>query len=319
MRSSHARVWFLALLTGVLVSLVASAAAQAAGEVPVIEKLVATNCKVSSCGEEEIEPGFFEPKAKISEAEAKAEGFTEAGGRVPYGVTDFKVLTIPGGKYSTGTVVPTSLVTHIRTDVAPGLATNPFAVERCTLEEFGEETVPGSGFFTAPSTACNNSKIGKNEVTAYAGNPGEGGAGDLPLSGEVYDLISGENEHMANGARLASDYGVALELPTFLTEALLTKGFAEHPLPEAEFPGTSKAEKEAEKEATEKALEKKQWYAHTLIKGNVEWGKEARGTNQGDYHDYFEIAVNPELPLIRSRLVFKGTLGENDNENDQCY
>ncbi|MGD1058145.1 MAG: hypothetical protein ABR992_12125 [Solirubrobacteraceae bacterium] len=308
----HARVWFLALLTGVLVSLVASAGAQAAAEVPMVEKLVAINCTVQTCGQEEVEPGFFEPKAKIEPAEAEAEGFTQAGGRVPYGVTDFKVLTIPGGKYSTGTVVPTSLVTHIRTDVASGLATNPFAVERCTLAEFGDETIPGTGFFTEPTGKCDESEIGENDVIVYAGNPGEGGAGDLPLSGEVYDLIPGKEERMANGAKLASDYGVALELPTFLTKALLTKGFAEHPLPEAEFPGKTKAEKEAEKEATEEALEKKQWYAHTLIKGNVEWGKEARGTNKGDYHDYFEIEVSTALPLIRSRLVFEGTAGKGD-------
>jgi hypothetical protein len=307
-----AHVWVLALLAGVLISLTASAVAQAAGEVPAIEKLVATNCEVRTCGEQEVEPGFFEPKAKISVAEAQAEGFTEAGGRVPFGITDFKVLTIPGGKYSTGTVVPTSLVKHIRTDVAPGLATDPFAVERCSQEEFGEETLPGTGFFTAPGPECTASEIGTNEATVYAGNPKEGGAGDLPLSGEVYDLVPGEKERMANGQKLASDYGVALKLPEFLTKALLEKGFAESGgLPESKFPG-DKSEKEAAKKATEEALEKKQWYAHTLIKGNVEWGKETRGTNQGDFHDYFEIEVSPELPLVRSRLTFEGTAGEGD-------
>jgi hypothetical protein len=313
----RAHVWVLALLAGVLISLSAAAGAQAAAELPSVEKLVATNCKVATCGEEEVEKGpfgepFFEPKAEISEAEAEAEGFTEAGGRVPYGVTDFKVFTIPGGKYSTDSVVPASIVTHIRTDVAPGLATDPFAVERCTLAEFGEETLPGTGFFTAPGPECAESEIGENDATVYAGNPGEGGAGDLPLSGEVYDLIPGAEERMANGAKLASDYGVALELPIPVTKGLLTKGFAEDPLPESEFHGATKPEREAEKAATEKALEEKQWYAHTLIKGNVEWGKEARGTDQGDFHDYFEIEVSPALPLIRSRLVFDGTTGEGD-------
>ena len=61
---------------------------------------------------------------------------------------------------------------------------------------------------------------------------------------------------------------------------------------------------------TKEPLPKKlQYYAHTLIKGNVEWGKEANGTNQGDYHDYFEIEVSPALPLISSRLVFFGHSG----------
>ena len=32
--------------------------------------------------------------------------------------------------------VPTAATTHIRTDVAPGLATNPFAVELCSQTDF---------------------------------------------------------------------------------------------------------------------------------------------------------------------------------------
>lgn len=300
---SHARVWLLALLTGVLVAALVPASAFAVAEVPVIEKLVATNCKVKTCGEETVE-GFKEPKPKIEPAEAKSEGFTEAGGRVPFGITDFKVLTVPGGKYSNGTVVPTLRVTHIRTDVAAGLATNPFAVERCALAEFGHELVPGSGFFTAPEGKCGESEIGENDATVYGGNPEAGGAGDLPLSGTVYDLVPAAGETMANGAKLASLYGVALELPQPLTAALLGKGFKEAEEKGAEpgvggFP-TLKQQEE---------LEAVQYYAHTLIKGNVEWGKEARGTNTGDFHDYFEIAVSPELPLIRSRLTFEGDIG----------
>ena len=304
---SNARIALLAPFVGAIFALLAPAAAQAAGEVPVIEKLVASNCKVKTCGQEEVEPGFFEPKAKVTVGEAEAEGFTEAGGRVPYGTTDFKVLTIPGGKYSTGTVVPTLRVTHIRTDVAAGLATNPFAVKQCSLAEFGEETLPTSELFKAPTAECNASKIGTNEVTVYAG-----AAGDQALSGEVYDLVPGANETMANGAKPSSLYGVALKLPKYLTEPKLTAAFAEHPLPEAEFKGATKGIREAEKKGTEEALIKEQWYAHTLIKGNVEWGKEARGTEAGDYHDYFEIAVSPELPLIRSRLTFEGNIGTGD-------
>jgi hypothetical protein len=302
---SRVRVSLVALVVGALVVL--SVPAAQAVEAPSIEKLVATNCKVRTCGEEEVEPGFFEPKPKVEVAEAKAEGFTEAGGRVPFGVTDFKVQTIPGGKYSTGTVVPTSLVTHIRTDVAPGLATDPFAVERCTLAEFGKELVPGSGFFTAPGPECEESEIGENDATVYAGNPKEGGAGDLPLSGEVYDLIPGSNERMANGAKLASDYGVALGLPQPLTGALLGKGFKE-----AEEKGAVPGKGGFPSLGEQAFLEAQQWYAHTLIKGNVEWGKEARGTDQGDFHDYFEIEVSPELPLVRSRLVFEGNIGAGD-------
>src|SRR5271166_3857188 len=118
----HARVWFLAMVCGVLLAGILPGAAWAAEEVPIVEKLVATNCKVATCGQEEVQEGgkgtgFFEPKPEIEPAEAIAEGETKAGGRVPFGVTDFKVLTVPGGKYSNGTVQPTLRVTHVRTDV----------------------------------------------------------------------------------------------------------------------------------------------------------------------------------------------------------
>jgi hypothetical protein len=305
------RVSLVALVVSALVALVMPLAAQAA-EVPVIEKLVATNCKVETCGEEQIEPGFFEPKAKVTVEEAEKEGFTEAGGRVPFGVTDFKVLTLPEfeGKpatYKEGNVVPTSRVTHIRTDVAPGLATNPFAVKRCAISEFGKELVPGTGFFTEPEAGCAKSEIGEQQATVYAGSPRKGEAGDLPLSGKVYNLIPGAEERMANGAKLTSDYGVALALPKALTGALLAKGFAE-----AEGKGAKQGVGGFPSAGEQAFLEAQQWYAHTLIKGNVEWGKETLGTNQGDFHDYFEIEVSPALPLVRSRLVFDGNIGTGD-------
>ncbi len=102
-------------------------------------------------------------------------------------------------------------------------------------------------------------------------------------------------------------YGVALGLPQPLTGALLKKGFEE-----AEAKGAIPGENEFPSLAEQKFLEGLQYFAHTLIKGNVEWGKEARGTDEGDYHDYFEIEVSPALPLIRSRLTFKGNIGTGD-------
>ena len=36
------------------------------------------------------------------------------------------------------------------------------------------------------------------------------------------------------------------------------------------------------------------------------------GTGAGDYHDYFTVKVNPELPLISSRQVLFGKSGEGD-------
>ncbi len=101
------------------------------------------------------------------------------------------------------------------------------------------------------------------------------------------------------GPHLAALYGVAVELPKFLTEPELTEHFKAEPLPEG--PGGP-----AEKKAKEEFLIKNQWFSHSLIKGNVEWGKEALGTGEADYHDYFEIESAASPPLLRSRLTFFG-------------
>ena len=294
----HARTWILSLICGVLVAsaLPAAASAQIIG----IGKFVATNCEVETCGQEEVahESGplkfnFFEPKPEITPEQAEEEGaFTEAGGRVPYGVTDFVLASV--GEYPEK--VPTAATTHIRTDVAPGLATNPFAVETCSIAEFGGGPLASIGLFEAPGEECEESEIGTQEATIFTGKFSEGGAGDVPVSSTVYDLVPAENEHMANGAGLAALYGVAVKLPKFLTEGELTKAFAEKEHPYGE--------------PTEKVLIEKQWYSHSLIKGSVEWGTEARGTNAGDYHDYFEIEAAASPPLLRSRLVFEGTSGD---------
>ncbi len=295
---SQVRVWFLMVVCGLMLVGIFAGAAQAAEEVPVIEKLVATNCKVKTCGEENKYAGvFFEPKAEIKKSEAESEGFTEAGGRVPYGVTDFKVLTLPevGGQpaeYKTGTVIPTAKVTHIRTDVAPGLATNPFAVERCSVPEFLGKELAGFHFFEGPEAGCANSVIGEAQSTVFAGLKTEGGAGDLPLTGKAYDLFPLESEKMANGSKPVSLYAVAFALPKEFTEAVIGNVY----------------------KGTQPAKEKAQYYVPSFIKGNVEWADEARGTDQGDYHDYFEIEVNPELPLVRSRLVFFGTEPEEEGD-----
>jgi hypothetical protein len=251
-----------------------------------VEKFVAINCSEGheSCGSSEIELAptlkYSFPKEPKTPAESKAEGETQAGGHVPFGVTDFKVNTegaFPNEAPAGG------VVTHIRTDVAPGLATSPAAVKPCSLSEFNGKAgeLAGTTFYQAPECP-GESLIGVNKVTVYAGPNGVApGVSDLPLEGNVYNLVQKEG--------LASEFGVALKLPKPLTEKILS---------ETPYKGTP--------------FEKLQYYAHTLIEGSVEWGKEEKGTNQGDYHDYFEINVSPTLPLITSRLVFKGTVGEGD-------
>jgi hypothetical protein len=292
MRSrSHAHVWVLALLAGVLVSLAATAVAQAA-EALVIEKFAAVNCSAGheQCAHEIVSiplgAPFGEQHYSITKEpkkpEAEAEGFVTAGGRVPFGVTDFKVGT-------TGSLpkeIPTAVVKHIRTDVAPGLSTSPAAVPMCSNAQFGKEEIPGSELFSEP-TCPEETEIGVNQVTVYLA-PAKI---DLALEGSAYNLEQPEGR--------ASNYGVAIELPKAITGPELEEAFAKegHPL-EKTHPGA------------EKFYEEKQWYSHTLIEGNVEWGKEAKGTGQGDYHDYFEIKVSTALPLISSRLVFYGTSGD---------
>jgi hypothetical protein len=256
---SHVRVSLLAPLVGAILTLLAVSApgAQAAFGV---EKLVAVNCSAGheACAHEIAKVGPFEYSItkEPSLAEAEAQGFTQAGGHVPFGITDFKVNT----KGSLPTAEPEGVVTHIRTDVAPGLATSPAAVTQCSLENFGtKEAVPGTGLF-GPSN-CAGSEIGENEVTVFVKEAGL----DIPLRGTVYNLAPTEG--------LASEFGVALDATPLGAPGL---------------------------------------FAHTLIKGNVEWGQEAKGTNQADYHDYFEIDVSPALPLVSSRLVFEGTKGRGD-------
>ena len=295
---SCVRFSFLALIVGVIVAL--SAPAAQAAEAPAIEKFVATNCTVATCGQEDVLGPFFEPKAKITVAEAEAEGFTQAGGRVPFGVTDFKIQTVEEGSPTTAPgaypkQIPTSIVTHLRTDVAPGLATSPFAVAQCKAEKFGtKEAVPGTGFYAAPkcSEEPESTVLGKNEATVYAGPT----AKDVPLAGTVYNLEPEQG--------LASEFGVALEIPQPLSEGALKAGFKK-----AEEEGAVPGVGEFPSLPVQAFLEAQQYFAHTLIKGNVEWGQQPNGTQQGDYHDYFEIDISPALPLIRSRLVFEGTRG----------
>ena len=211
---------------------------------------------------------FFAAECKVStckfteaeKAKAEAEGFTQAGGHPNWGLNDFTVNRV---EVKPGVFAPSGgIVTHVRSDVSPGFSTNPQAAEKCTLAQFGEkEAIPGTGFYLAPKCGA-ESEIGFNQVVVYAGE-----AGDVPVEGTMYNLVQPEG--------LASDFGVALKLPISLTKAFL----------EAHGVFGKPAEE--------------QYYAHTFIEGNVEWGAEAAGTGKADYHDYFEIRVSPALPLLK--------------------
>ncbi|MEA2313324.1 MAG: hypothetical protein QOI03_16 [Solirubrobacteraceae bacterium] len=225
---SHARYSLLALLVGALIVIAAPQAAFGAKAFGV-EKFFAANCTEATCNEANVE----------------AKGFTQAGGHPPFGITDFTVNNEGGVPSGIGTEGP---VTFIRTDVAPGVSTNPQAVPQCTEAEFKGIEV-AEGVFTPPAAGCTAAKIGTNKAKVFAGAPP-----DIELTGTVYNLTPTKG--------LASLFGVALELGPLGAPGL---------------------------------------FAHTLIKGHVEWAS--------DYHDYFEIEVSPKLPLVSSRLVFEGNIG----------
>lgn len=185
----NARLALSALLTVAALALFAPVAQGASFG---IEKFFAGNCKVSTCGE-----GAEEPTKK----EAEEEGFRTAGGDVPFGITDFVMNTV---EPEPGLRVPVESVQNLRTDVAPGVVTNPQAVTRCSRSDFeGTLVEPKDGLYTAPS--CSESSIlGVNYAEAVL-EPVPGVFVDVPLKGLVYNL------EQPNG--YASEFGVALEIP----------------------------------------------------------------------------------------------------------
>jgi hypothetical protein len=277
------RFALLAPLAGAILA-VSAPAAHAGVE---IEKFVGVNClkTAETCGEKpaEVTPGsgqghnpIGQPLTETSEPnleESGAQGYRQAAGHVPFGVTDFMVKH--AGVYAEGTAIPTGIVTHVRVDVAPGLATSPAAVPQCSVAEFEGVKVPGTSFFTEPTCKKGSGEhgigpestvIGEEVATVYDAEA----KFDLVLKGILYNLVP-PTATSTSPARSAL-YGAALQIPEALT-------------------GGAKL------------------YVHTIVEGNVEWGKEAKGTKEADYHDYFEVKVSPALPLIRSRQLDYGRAG----------
>jgi hypothetical protein len=253
----HARISILTLVATALVAASVPAAAQAAFSV---EKFFAANCNAAH----ETCKQAAEPSKE--KEQAIEEGFPQAGGHPNFGITDFTVSNIElGGQKIPFNGTELAKVRHIRTDVAPGVSTNPQAVPKCSAHDFGVEL--GGGVFLAPTCPA-SSEIGVNKVVVVG--PKAGGT-DQPLEGKVYNLEQTPG--------LSSLYGVALEFP---------KAFAEEI-----FAGVPAFKKLAEEGVP--------LFAHTLIEGGVEYAS--------DYHDFFEIKVSETLPLLSSRLIFKGNKG----------
>jgi hypothetical protein len=203
----------IALLGTVAVAVLAIAAPMAQGAEPFgVEKFVAANCKVGeefkNCVEEEVKFGpltYSLPKEPTL-TEAKEGGYTQAAGHPGWGITAFKIKTdgtVPSA--TPAEIVNGAVVTHVRTDVAPGVSTNPEAVEKCTMAAF-EGVEVAKGIFTPPACGA-GTEIGVNKVVVYLGPSAT--PKDYPLEGKVY------NVEQPNG--LSSLFGVALELPEFLT------------------------------------------------------------------------------------------------------
>jgi hypothetical protein len=172
---------------------VSAAAAQAAPEFGV-ESFFASNCKVATCTKAATPA---EEKAK-----AEAEGYSQAAGHPPFGVTDFKLSR---HEATPGLFVPNGNLKSLRIDVAPGVSTNPEAVAKCSVANFTSlEVEPVKHIFLGPNCpegAGASSVIGENKVTTVL-EVAPGVFADVPLSGKVYNL------EQPNG--MSSYFGVAL-------------------------------------------------------------------------------------------------------------
>jgi hypothetical protein len=194
----HVRISILTFVVAALVAALAPTAAQA-GSLGV-EKFFAGNCENNKCGEGAEEP---------DEAKEATEGFREAGGKVPFGVTDFRLKSVEvpeelNGKIP-GQFVPDGSVQNLRVDVAPGVVTNPQAVTRCSINDFTSTQVAAGVFFE--STCPESSVIGENFVeTAVIGE-------EAPFTGDIVDAkLKGKVYNLEQGSGLGSEFGVALYL-----------------------------------------------------------------------------------------------------------
>jgi hypothetical protein len=190
--TSRTRFWGLGMLACAVCASVGVAAPAAFGAFGV-ERLFAANCKVNTC------KNAATPEEELKNA--KTEGYSQAAGNPPFGITDFKI-DAPGG-------VPSGVVTHVRTDVGQGVSTNPEAVRKCSMAEF-DNTEVKTGVFLPPlckTTGAENTEIGVNQVVVAVEAPPPAPPKtvvDVPLEGKVYNLVQ------SNG--LSSLFGVAIDL-----------------------------------------------------------------------------------------------------------
>ena len=166
----NARILLLASALVCALALSTSAAYASFG----IEKFVAVNCKVETCAQNrKYGPlrHFFEPKEETpKKRKKKKKRFTQAGGRVPFGITDFKVNT-------TGHACVNRNPTAHRSRTSaptwrPGLATNPQPLPASAPEQqFGTEELVNPVAFAPPtcSASSDHRRTTKSRSTSDGG------------------------------------------------------------------------------------------------------------------------------------------------------
>ncbi len=154
--------------------------------------------------------------------------------------------------------VPTGVVNHVRVDVATGLATSPIAVHQCSMDGIRRKRIGArSRLYTQPN--CGNAhEIGIEKITRVPRCL----AGDAPIEGKVYNLIPEE-------AKSASEKSYAS----------LYRGRA----------GVAERDYRSQRPRPRPVL-------RALLRQRqrrMGQAKRSRDTDQGDYHDYFEVEVSP--------------------------
>lgn len=251
----HVRISLVALLVSASVA-VAAPAAQAFS----IESFFAANCKNATCTDK-------------STKENPSEFYTQAGGHPVGGITDFKIKSHVIQTSPEVAEAPEVNVKTVRTNVAPGVSTNPEAVKQCSIANFTGspvEPVPGIHAFTAPAPACTESEIGSNIVHVVF-EVAKGVYKNYVLKGTMYNLEQPPTQG------LSSYFGIALSLEPVLGVPLYVHTFLEGHI---------------------------EWGSEPPNSAKVE----SRGTGKADYHDYYIIKeITPGL--IESRVIFNGTAG----------
>ena len=237
---------------------------------------------------EHLQKDAREKRRPKNSRHAEEEGFTQAAGHPNFGITDFKINTIGTipNEAPAGLPAGSSLTCEptSRRGSAPTPRRSPSARSTNTAREAPRNRLlPRARLHTRkPKSASTGARLARPRTVSERRRPAARGQRLQPRAAER--------------PRVGLRGGAQTPESAHRTHTELVRPTKAHP------------------------LEKGQYYAHTLIEGNVEWGAEANGTGKADYHDYFEINVSPALPLISSRLVFKGNIGERrlPHQPDAC-